>query len=119
MLRCSQERSASLQIALEGSLHAALAGIHRRFIARCYRRGCPAVALQEAESCTTAAGFVLRTVKRITSYPRSTFTCVFTRTGAPACSFLTLASSLGVPLLFLWHVCTLLCVCEWYTAAIR
>ena len=24
----------------------ALAGIHRRFIARCYRRGCPAVALQ-------------------------------------------------------------------------
>jgi hypothetical protein len=32
--------------ALEGSLHTALVGIHRRFIARCYCRGCPAVALQ-------------------------------------------------------------------------
>jgi hypothetical protein len=31
---------------LESSLHAALAGIHRRFIARCYCRGCPAAALQ-------------------------------------------------------------------------
>ena len=41
-----------------------LVGIHRRFIARCYRGGCPAVALCKAESYTTAAGFVLQTVKR-------------------------------------------------------
>jgi hypothetical protein len=32
----------------------------------------------------------LRTVKRVTSYPRSTFTCVFTRTGLHPCSFLTI-----------------------------
>ena len=32
--------------ALEGSLHRALAVLHRYFIARCYRRRCPAVALQ-------------------------------------------------------------------------
>jgi hypothetical protein len=41
-----------------------LVGIHRRFIARCYRGGCPAVALCKAESYTTAAGFILQTVKR-------------------------------------------------------
>jgi hypothetical protein len=41
-----------------------LVGIHRRFIARCYRGGCPAVALCTAESYTTAAGFILQTVKR-------------------------------------------------------
>jgi hypothetical protein len=38
--------------------------IHGRFIACCYRRGCPAVTLCKAESCTTAAGFILRAVKR-------------------------------------------------------
>ena len=40
--------------------------IHRRFIARCYRRGCPAATPRglQGESCSTAAGFVLRTVKR-------------------------------------------------------
>jgi hypothetical protein len=38
--------------------------IHRPFIVRCYRGGCPAVALRKAESCTTAAGFILQTVKR-------------------------------------------------------
>jgi hypothetical protein len=42
-LRAEQTRASG---PLESSLHAALAGIHRRFIARCYRRGCPAVALQ-------------------------------------------------------------------------
>jgi hypothetical protein len=33
--------------------------IHQRFIACCYRRGCPAVALQplHSEFCSTAAGF--------------------------------------------------------------
>jgi hypothetical protein len=40
-----------------------LVGIHRGFIARCYRRVCPAVTMCKAESCTTAAGFVLQTVK--------------------------------------------------------
>ena len=37
-----------------------LEGIHRGFIARCYRRGCPAVILCKAESRTTVAGFVER-----------------------------------------------------------
>jgi hypothetical protein len=41
-----------------------LMGIHRHFIARCYRGGCPAVTMCKAESCTTAAGFILQTVKR-------------------------------------------------------
>jgi hypothetical protein len=41
-----------------------LVGIHRYFIAHCYRRLCPAVTMCKAESCTTAAGFLLRTVKR-------------------------------------------------------
>jgi hypothetical protein len=41
-----------------------LVGIHRRFIAHCYRRVCPAVALCKAESCTMAAGFVSEAVKR-------------------------------------------------------
>ena len=41
-----------------------LVGIHRGFIAHCYRRVCPAGTLCKAESCTTAAGFVLQTVKR-------------------------------------------------------
>ena len=41
-----------------------LVGIHRRFIARCYRGECPAVALCKAESYTTAAGFILQTGKR-------------------------------------------------------
>src|SRR5215212_5100882 len=50
----------------EGSLHSTLAGIHRRFIARCYRRGCPAVVPVPLQSdfCPTAAGFVLRSVQR-------------------------------------------------------
>jgi hypothetical protein len=38
--------------------------IHRRFIACCYRRGCPAVTLCKPESRTTAAGFILRKAKR-------------------------------------------------------
>ncbi len=40
--------------------------IHRRFIAHCYRRGCPAATPRglQGESCSTAAGFVLRPVKR-------------------------------------------------------
>jgi hypothetical protein len=38
---------------------AALVGIHRRFIAPRYRRGCPAVALQSRGLHYKAAGFVL------------------------------------------------------------
>jgi hypothetical protein len=38
---------------------AALVGIHRRFIAPRYPRGCPAVALQSRGLHYTAAGFVL------------------------------------------------------------
>src|SRR5215208_1530844 len=45
-------------------IFAALVGIHRRFIATRYRRGCPAVALQSRGLHYTAAGFVLRPVKR-------------------------------------------------------
>src|SRR5215203_1570043 len=45
-------------------IFAALVGFHRRFIATRYRRGCPAVALQSRGLHYTAAGFVLRTVKR-------------------------------------------------------
>jgi hypothetical protein len=44
-----------------------LMGIHRWFIARCYRGGCPAATMCKVESCTTAAGFVLEDVKRVTS----------------------------------------------------
>src|ERR671911_1870835 len=44
-------------------------GIHPEFIARCYRRGCPAATPRgvQGESCSTVAGFVLRPVKRVAS----------------------------------------------------
>jgi hypothetical protein len=42
-----------------------LVGIHRPFIAHCYRRVCPAVTMCKAESCTTAAGLIWQTVKRL------------------------------------------------------
>jgi hypothetical protein len=49
---------------LESALHAALAGIHRRFIARCDSGGCPTVALQSRVRSYTAAGFISQTVQR-------------------------------------------------------
>ena len=43
---------------------AALVGIHRQSIARCYPRGCPAATLDFMHNSVMAAGFVL-------SYPRA------------------------------------------------
>jgi hypothetical protein len=37
-----------------------LVGIHRRFIARCYRRGCPAATPDCMHNSVMAAGFVKR-----------------------------------------------------------
>jgi hypothetical protein len=63
----------------------------------CYRGRCPA-AVHSLNRLQRSSGSPCRApsaVKLVTSYPRRTFTCVFTWTGgAAACSFLTLANSL-------------------------